>query len=518
MASEKGNRYTAEGDVTMNHISKSLVEYLGGLTITQGRHAGKLLTVLPWQKRFCHGAFADDVESAGLSVGRGNGKTTMVAGLGAAALDGPLAFPRGETVVVASSFDQSRIAFEHTLAFLRERVNLKDRSVWRVWDSMNAAKIQRMDTGAMLKCIGSDPRRAHGLAPTLVIADEPAQWEHTKADAMLSALRTGLGKQPHSLFVALGTRPADEQHWFAKMLDGGGDYAQSHAARVDDPKFQRRTWERANPSLKHMPDLLRTIKSEAKSAKIDPAMLAAFEALRLNLGTSDTVIMSLLESEVWLRIEGEAAREGRMVWGIDLGTTSAQSAVAAYWPNTGNLEVLAAFPREPSLAERGLRDGVGRLYVESAKRGELITTGGEAVSISELLDVAFQRFGKPHHIVADRWREGELIDCLKASGIPKSRLSVRGMGFMDGSEDVRSFRRACLEGRVTPRESLVLRSAMREARTVQDPAGNSKLAKGTEGARRLRAKDDAVAASILAVGLGERTRKTQGRRLSLGVA
>ena len=66
---------------------------------------------------------------------------------------------------------------------------------------------------------------------------------------------TAAGKQPHSRFVALGTRPADEGHWFAKMLDGGCDYAQTHAARSGDPKWQKRTWLRANPSMTIMPDL-----------------------------------------------------------------------------------------------------------------------------------------------------------------------------------------------------------------------------------------------------------------------
>ena len=78
-------------------------------------------------------------------------------------------------------------------------------------------------------------------------------------------------------------------------------------------------------------------------------------------------------------LEGEAGRAGACTWGIDLGTNAAQSAVAAFWPETGRLEVLAAFPAEPSFAERGLRDGVGRLYDECARRGELISCGGAAV-------------------------------------------------------------------------------------------------------------------------------------------
>jgi hypothetical protein len=47
------------------------------------------------------------------------------------------------------------------------------------------------------------------------------------------------------------------------------------------------------------------------------------------------------------------------------------SAAAGYWPSGGELEALAVFPEIPSLAERGLRDGVGRLYQDMHARGEL---------------------------------------------------------------------------------------------------------------------------------------------------
>ena len=53
----------------------------------------------------------------------------------------------------------------------------------------------------------------------------------------LAALKTGLGKMPGSRLVALGTRPADDSHWFAKMLTGGAGYAQVHAAKDSDPPF-----------------------------------------------------------------------------------------------------------------------------------------------------------------------------------------------------------------------------------------------------------------------------------------
>ena len=89
-------------------------------------------------------------------------------------------------------------------------------------------------------------------------------------------------------------------------------------------------------------------------------------------------------------------------------------------------------------------------------------------------------------------------------GIRNVPLIERGMGFKDGAEDVRDFRRAVLEGKVIPAKSLLLTAAMGEARVTMDPAGNAKLAKSSQGGRRKRAKDDAAAAAILSVAYGAR--------------
>ena len=479
-----------------------LIDYLESLTVTQGRLAGQPFKVLPWQRRFVRRAFAQGVQSAALSVARGNGKTTLLAGIAAATLDGPLMVPRGETVIVASSFEQARISFEHVLEFMRDK--LDDKRRWKIWDTAQQARIEDRQTGARVRCIGSDPRRAHGLAPVLVLADEPAQWPETTGERMVAALRTAAGKQPHSRFVALGTRPADAEHWFAKMLAGGADYGQSHVAGADDPRFHSRTWRRANPSLAHMPDLLAAIRNEARQARQDPALLASFEALRLNLGTEDAAVSTLLDAGLWQAIEGVAEMDGPAVWGVDLGTSAAQSAVAAYWPQAGALACLSAFPSEPTLAERGLRDGVGGLYAECARRGELLTLGRHTVDVRALMQAALDRFGRPARIVADRWREADLREALDAAGVPMAALEFRGMGFRDGAEDVRGFRKACADRRVVPAPSLLLRSAMAEARTVSDPSANAKLSKGSQGGRRARARDDAAAAAILAVAAGVR--------------
>ena len=504
----------------MQHtVAKALEAYIEGLVIPQGRFQGQPFRLFPWQKRFLRGAFAQP-DDAALTVSRGAGKSTFIAAIAAACVDGPLVEPNAESLIIASSFDQGLLVWRHVLRLLgpmmeRDGVGVKGR--FRLQDSANRATLTDTRTGAMLRVQGSDPRRLHGAAPRLLIGDELAQWPPAQIDAMLAALETSRGKIPDSRALWIGTRAASPEHPFEKYLTGGVGYAQVHAADPDDPPFQRRTWKKANPGLDHLPDLEAVIRREAAMAKKDPARLASFKALRLNQGVSDTVREMLLSADVWREIVGDAERAGVCYWGVDLGTSAAQSCVSSYWPETGRLECLAAFPSIPTLAERGLRDGVGPLYSECARRGELLCLGENAADVHGLLLAALDRYGPPKKIASDRWREAELRDAIKGLGIGGGRLDLRGMGFKDGGEDVRMFTRACLEGRVTPTPSLLLAAAMSEARTLVDPAGNRKLAKGSEGGRRLNARDDAAAAGILAVGLAERQPK-RSRGIFLGVS
>ena len=227
------------------------------------------------------------------------------------------------------------------------------------------------------------------------------------------------------------------------MLAGEAGYAQVHAARPGHPPFQLRTIRRANPSWGALPSLRARLLQEREEARISPDALAGWRSLRLNMAEPDTYRALILSSDLWRSIEGEAEAAGPCIWGIDLGASSAQSAVAGFWPSTGRLECVAAFPTIPDLSERAVKDGVGRLYHVCRDRGELILTDGRVSNIETLLAEVWERFGSPSRIVADRWREAELWDALDASGIPACELEVRGMGYKDGAEDLRAFRRAC---------------------------------------------------------------------------
>lgn len=495
-------------------MPSKLISYISGLEITQGEGAGEPFPLFPWERKFLRGAFSCEGDAA-LSVARGNGKTTLLAAVAAAHIDGPLRQTRADVIIAASSFGQARISFEHVKAFLGDKLAIKND--WRVLDTSQTASIEHRPTGARVRCLGCDPRRAHGLAPALVLADEPSQWEHTKSEKMIAALRTAMGKIPGSRLIALGTRPDAPEHWFQKLLEGGAAFAQCHAAEKGDPPFQKKTWIKANPSLAYMPALEARIRKESEEARRDSSKLAEFEALRLNLGTPDTLQSTLLDAGTWERIEAPEGveRRGRWALGLDLGTSAAMSAAAGFWPETGALEVVACFPELPDLRERGLADGVGNLYARMRERGELIVSGRRVSDIGSLLRQVRERWGFPDLIVCDRWREAELRDALEKANFPLASLEVRGMGFQDGGEDVRSFREACLADAVRPSRSLLMNSAMSEARVTIDPAGNAKLAKNAQGGRRLRARDDAAAAAILAVAAGYRRAKKSAPRRRL---
>lgn len=473
--------------------------YVEGLTVTQGAGAGEPFRLLPWERRFLRGALAPGRLSAALSVARGNGKSTFTAGIACAALDGPLAVPRGEVVIVASSLAQARIGFEHALGFMGSK--LRDRGRWRSCNTQNAAYIENRSTGARVRCIASDPRRAHGLAPVLVLADEPAQWPESTADRMYAALKTSLGKVPGSRLMALGTRPATGGHFFSKLLDGGADYSQEHSAPAGSPIGQRRTWERANPSLPHMPNLERAIRAEAREAAADPSLLPAFEALRLNMGVSDARESVLVDARTWEAAEGEAEAAGPYVLGLDMGGSVSWSAAAAYWPESGRLGGVAVTGDDPPLSERAKRDGVDPARYEAlSASGELVTAPGKVPPPTAILGEALERWGVPALIVCDRWRLGEVSDAMTAARLPVP-VETRGQGWKDGGEDVRLFRRALLSGRVTPARSGLMAYSLSESRTARDAAGNEKLVKR----RKNQSRDDPACAAVMAVAAGERS-------------
>ena len=485
---------------------KELIASLESCPIGDGDLVGQPFKVLPYQRRFLTGAFKPGVLRAGLSLARGGGKSGLASALCLDAIRpaGVLHQTGFEAVLVASSYQQARIIFE---AVKRSLELLGEDEDFRIRDQQNLADIQHRQTKARLRVAGADNRRAHGWRVNLVIGDEPAQWG-PRGELLAAAIRTALGKRADARAIFIGTRPASDSHFFARLLeeDDPSVYAQVHAARPDDSPFQVKTWRRANPGLDYGLPNIDVLRAESRLARRDPAELATFRSLRLNQGTSEVQGQYLIDVDVWRRAETDSLppREGPVAFGLDLGGTAAFSACAAYWPVSGRLEGFVSCGHDPALSQRALADGVSGVYEQMLAKGELVLIGGRVVPVGPFLAEAVRRFGRPLAIAADRWRAGELEDGVRETGLRLPEPTWRGQGWRDGSIDIRLFRSAVLEGKVHPPVSLAMRAALSEAKTISDSASNEKLAKAGEGQHRRRGRDDLAAAIVLAVAEGQR--------------
>ena len=476
-------------------------------TLPVGDGEGELYSLLDFQCEWIVGAFAEGVTRAGLSLARGGGKTGLLSAIAAIALIPGMALykPNFSVAAFASSFKQGKIIGEGVEGILRF---LGIEGQYWITNNQNNFHIIRKESKATMVCHGADPRRAHGLKPNLLLGDELAQWPPSAGPRLWSAMATSLGKKKGAKLLCIGTRPTEETHFFQTLLsDNSPDvFSLTYAAdpEKDDP-YDPETWHKANPGLGRDMPALSVLQSEAERAKQDPQELAQFRSLRLNMGTSDVALEGfLIDPENWRAIEGTPDLRGRFVLGLDLGGSEAFTAAAAVY-ETGGIACLQACGGHLSLAKKEEKENLQPgFYTRMAREGELIQLGDRVVPPDEFLNAIEARWGKPVAIVCDRFRKAELLDALTKAGwrVP---YRLRGMGFKDGAEDVRAFRRAALDKRICAPVSWAIRSALTGARVVIDPAGNSKLAKNSEGGRKKTHRDDLVAALIL--GISEFSRK-----------
>ena len=136
-------------------MATRVIRWLQKLKVTEGPLAGEPLKLMEFQRRFIYGVM--HCHESALTIARGNGKTTLTGALAAAALAGPLASPRAQTIVVAASLRQAGLAFGHAVWFLRD-VFRENPKRWRVINNSHDLRIEDRETGSIMRAIGSDPR------------------------------------------------------------------------------------------------------------------------------------------------------------------------------------------------------------------------------------------------------------------------------------------------------------------------------------------------------------------------
>lgn len=497
--------------------SAKAIRFLEKLEIPEGPLAGRRLKLAPFQKQFVRGALAPRINVAAKSIGRGNAKTALAAGLALGALLGEWDHqPRREIPLAARTRDQAAIAFQFAVGFSRSLPeDIQSQLIFRRSPRLEI-EYQGDGGGHVIRALAADGKSALGMAPTFALLDERGHWQRDQGDELEHAILSALGKRGGRALI-ISTSAPDESHPFSKWLDEEqeGVYRQEHRPAPGLPADDLESLLIANPGA----DFGIGASSEWLQAQARRAIarggsaLTTFRLYNRNERISGESRDLLLTVDEWQACEANALppREGSVIIGIDLGGSASMTAAAFYWPQTGRLECLGWFPSRPGLLDRGNGDGVGSRYTEMHNRGELFTLGDQTVPVALWLGevmrhVEGQSIGG---LIADRYKQAELGQAMDAVGI-RCPIVWRGMGFRDGNEDIERFKRACFDGRVKAAPSLLLRSAFADAVTLRDPANNLKLAKA-----RSTGRIDAAAATVLAVAEGARitgrvTRKSRG--------
>jgi phage terminase large subunit-like protein len=482
------------------------IRFLESLRVPEGRLAGRKLKLAPFQKEFVRGAFAPETSIAALSVARGNAKTALSSGLALGSLLGMWdTQPHREILLAARTKDQARISWNFCVGFAQSLPEeIQARFTFRRAPVLEI-EFDGDGGGHFLRAIASDGKNTLGSAPTLCLMDERGHWEKDKGDALEHALLSGLGKRGGKALV-ISTSASDDAHPFSRLLDEAtpGIYRQEHRPAPGLPADDLESILLANPGSRlGVGPSVEWLEAQARRAIArGGAALTSFRLYNRNERVSAETRDLLLTVDEWLNCEVDNVppRDGPCVVGIDLGGSASMSAAAFYWAQTGRLEVIGTFPSRPNLLDRGQGDSVGSRYVQMQDRGELTTLGDQTVPVAPWLIEVMRHVESEHvaAIVADRYKAAEMNEAFVKAGI-RAPIIWRGMGFKDGGEDCERFRRACFDGQVKSRQSLLLRSAFADAVCLRDPANNIKLAKA-----RSNGRIDAAAASVLAVAEGAR--------------
>ena len=266
-----------------------------------------------FQETFLREGTAAGIDTACLSIPRGNGKSWLAAVIAATTLrPNSGGFRAGtESVLCAASLEQSRIVFRFVRSFL------EDKPGYRFHDSANKVGIIHEPTNTRLRAVGSNGKTAFGLVncPTLIF-DEPGAAEVIGGQLLHDAIQTAQGK-PYSPLRAIyiGTlAPAIDGWWHDLVKRGTHDSTYVQVLQGDPDKWDQ--WpeiRRCNPLTTVSKLFRKKLLQERDAAREDSRLKARFLSYRLNVPTA---------------MKHDAAHGGRL--GADRGPSGSTARRPAY--------------------------------------------------------------------------------------------------------------------------------------------------------------------------------------------
>ena len=455
----------------------------------------------PFQRRFVRRATAPGIDTAVLSLPRGNGKSWLAARILTRCMTpgDELNVPGKEYILCAGSLEQARLTYQFC------RADLEPTGEYRFLDSVTRIGITHKATNTRLRVMSSKAKSAFGIVgcPTLV-GDEPGAWETVNGQLMADAIQTAQGKPGSAMRVILiGTLAPSTGGWWADLVHGGSGGATYVQKLIGDPARWDRWSEirRCNPLTAISPEFREKLLDERDKARRDSRLRARFSSYRLNSpqGDESTMLLSVTDFEEMAK-RTVPPRAGEPICAVDLGGSRAWSAALVIY-SSGRIECLAVAPGLPSLADQERRDRVpSNTYKRLHDAGLLhLATGLRVPPVSLLVEKIKKTWGRPASIVCDRFR----LDELRDSELP-CRVESRVTRWSEASFDIRALRSHTKDGpfAIAKSSRSLLEASLSVAAVKNDDAGSVRLIKRTANNE---SRDDVAAAFCLAAGAFART-------------
>jgi phage terminase large subunit-like protein len=273
------------------------------MTASRGFKAGDPLEFTAWQRWLLDRLLEEDpvtkllrYRRALILLPRKNGKSLLGSALAAEHL---LNGPAGAQVFsAASDRAQARIVFGEVRNQILASPELS--KVIKVYRDA----LENPSNGAVYRALSADAQRAHGYAPSLVIADELHSWASSpsnhRGDELWEALTTGSADRPESLVVGITTAGGNTDTLLGRLYEHGKKVVDSNGEL--DPQYGFWSWEAPQDADPTEPETWRVANPNLAEGLLD---LGDFEAAIASAGSAGFAGFQRYRLNQWVRLAGE---------------------------------------------------------------------------------------------------------------------------------------------------------------------------------------------------------------------
>lgn len=461
-----------------------VLEFFGRLPLI-GEASGQPFILNPWQVWCIANMWGWRWKSSGkrrvrnaiLQVGRGNGKTTLMAGL---CLYDLCAGDGRRVHVIANRVEQAEILLDTAKTMAR---GLEDLAV-----AIRQYTVVRPDNDGIMSALPAKESSLDGLTPSLWIADEAAEYR----GRFLSKLTSAMAKRREALGVIISTPADNPENIYGEKISHAQEvlkgttaddatvamlYGIDDSDQIDDEEC----WEKANPNMEHGQPAIENLREQFATNRTTPmgrVEFTRYHCCRMTENQGGWLDMELYPSPTDMDLE---SLRGRPAWiGVDLSKSFDLSAVVAAIPLEDGRVYLKGWYWWPD-ANAKQRELDYRLPVRNwALNGKLELVPGRQVDYQTIMAKLKEIAGilDVQDIAYDQWGSKMFAELAVGDGLPL-KLYSQGIGTM--GPGCQLFMQYWLGQRIVIGDDPVFRNACRTAIAIRDSNGNVKVDKKKTG-------------------------------------